>query len=133
MLLQINPHSGVPIYRQIMDQVRYQILAGVIKESEQLLSVRDLSATVKVNPMTVSKAYAYLEMEGLLDRRRGVGLFAAKLKTDQKNTNSRKLIKTRLEQVANEAISLGLNKEQFVNIAEKTFNSFRNKIFMIIS
>ena len=125
MLLQINPHSGVPIYRQIMDQIRYQILAGVIKESEQLLSVRDLSAAVKVNPMTVSKAYAFLEMEGLLDRRRGVGLFAAKLKMDQKNTNSRMLIKTRLEQVANEAVSLGLNKEQFVKIAEKTFNSLK--------
>ena len=125
MLLQINPHSGVPIYRQIMDQIRYQILAGVIKESEQLLSVRDLSAAVKVNPMTVSKAYAYLEMEGLLDRRRGVGLFAAKLGTEQKNTNSHQLVKTRLEQVANEAISLGLDKEQFVNIAEKTFNSLK--------
>jgi GntR family transcriptional regulator len=127
MLLQINPHSPVPIYRQIMDQVRYQILAGVIKESQQLLSVRDLSAKIKVNPMTVSKAYAYLEMEGLLDRKRGIGLFAAKLKTDQKNTSSRKLIKTKLQQVANEALSLGLDKEQFVKIAEKTFNSLKRQ------
>jgi len=89
MLLQINPHSPIPIYRQIMDQIRYQILAGVIKESQKLPSVRDLSRSVKVNPMTVSKSYAYLEMEGLLDRIRGVGLFAARLKKDQKQSPQR--------------------------------------------
>ncbi len=127
MLLQINPHSGVPIYRQIMDQVRYQILAGVIKESEQLPSVRDLSATVKVNPMTVSKAYAYLEMEGLLDRKRGVGLFAAKLNDEQKKTNCRMLVERGLEQIANDAISLGLSKEQFIQMADGVFNDLKTE------
>jgi GntR family transcriptional regulator len=104
-----------------MDQVRYQILAGVIKQSEQLPSVRDMSAQLKVNPMTVSKAYAYLEMEGLIDRRRGVGLFAAELKTEQKNTNAKALVELSLERAAGEAISLGITKEQFVQIASDVF------------
>jgi len=108
-----------------MDQIRYQILSGVIKESEQLPSVRDLSGRIKVNPMTVSKAYAYLEMEGLLDRRRGVGLFAAKLKTDQKKTNTKALVKAGLEQVASEAISLGLSNKEFAQIASGVFNKLK--------
>ena len=127
MLLQINPHSPVPIYRQIMDQIRYQILAGVIKESQKLPSVRDLSRSVKVNPMTVSKSYAYLEMEGLLDRKRGVGLFAAKLNDEQKKTNCRMLVERGLEQIANDAISLGLSKEQFIQMADGVFNDLKTE------
>lgn len=127
MLLQINPHSPVPIYRQIMDQIRYQILAGVIKESQKLPSVRDLSRSVKVNPMTVSKSYAYLEMEGLLDRKRGVGVFAAKLNDEQKKTNCRMLVECGLEQIANDAISLGLSKEQFIQMADGVFNDLKTE------
>ncbi len=125
MLLQINAHSGIPIYRQIMDQVRYQILAGVIRQSEQLPSVREMSAKLKVNPMTISKAYAYLEMEGLIDRRRGVGLFAAELKAEQKNTNAKALVELSLERTAGEAISLGITKEQFAQIASDVFNKLK--------
>lgn len=127
MLLQINPHSPVPIYRQIMDQIRYQILAGVIKESQKLPSVRDLSRSVKVNPMTVSKSYAYLEMEGLLDRKRGIGVFAAKLNDEQKKTNCRMLVERGLEQIANDAISLGLSKEQFIQMADGIFNDLKTE------
>lgn len=127
MLLQINPHSPVPIYRQIMDQIRYQILAGVIKESQKLPSVRDLSRSVKVNPMTVSKSYAYLEMEGLLDRKRGIGVFAAKLNDEQKKTNCRMLVECGLEQIANDAISLGLSKEQFIQMADGVFNGLKTE------
>ena len=125
MLLQINPHSGIPIYRQVMDQVRYQILAGVIRQSEQLPSVRDMSAKLKVNPMTISKAYAYLEMEGLIDRRRGVGLFAAELRAEQKNTNAKTLVERSLERTAGEAISLGITEGQFAQIASGVFNRLK--------
>ena len=77
MLLQIDHHSGQPIYRQVMEQIRRQILAGHLGEGEQLASVRELAGQLNVNPMTISKAYSLLEIEGLLERRRGVGLFVA--------------------------------------------------------
>ena len=88
MLLQIDHHSGQPIYRQVTEQVRRQILAGQLGEGEQLVSVRDLAAQLKVNPMTISKAYGLLEAEGLLQRRRGIGLFVARIRPDQ-NCSSR--------------------------------------------
>ena len=92
MLLQIDHHSGVPIFRQVIDQVRYQIMAGHIKEGDQLTSVRDLSAEIKVNPMTISKAYSLLEAQGLVERRRGVGLFVAGLPLDQKRQTKASLL-----------------------------------------
>ena len=77
MILVIDTHSGVPIYRQLMDQITRQILAGQIPPGDQLPTVRELAVRLKINPMTISKAYSLLESTGILQRQRGVGLFAA--------------------------------------------------------
>jgi GntR family transcriptional regulator len=71
MLIVINPHSGVPAYRQIVDQVRLQVASGVLAPNDELPSTRELSATLSLNPMTISKAYSLLEHDGVLERRRG--------------------------------------------------------------
>ena len=77
MLLSLDKHGGVAVYRQIVDQVRHQIVSGQLPPGTQLVSVRDLAAQLAVNPMTVSKAYAILEERGLVERRTGVGVFVA--------------------------------------------------------
>ena len=77
MLIKIDPHSGVPVYRQILDQVRFQITAGVLEPGDALDSVRSLAAELGINSMTVSKAYSLLEKEGVLERRRGQQLVVA--------------------------------------------------------
>jgi GntR family transcriptional regulator len=84
MLLDIDHHSGVPIYRQVVDQVRDQIMAGRLCEGDQLMSVREVAAALRVNPMTISKAYSALEIEGLLERWRGIGLFIAGIQSRKK-------------------------------------------------
>ena len=71
MLIKIDPHNGVPVYRQILDQVRFQITAGILSAGDQLESVRNLASTLGVNSMTVSKAYSLLEKERLVERHRG--------------------------------------------------------------
>jgi GntR family transcriptional regulator len=71
LLFSLHPESGIPIYRQLMDQVRRLIAGGQLPPGAELPSVRDLAAQHAVNPMTVSKAYALLEAEGLLERNRG--------------------------------------------------------------
>ena len=70
-LLLINPHNGVPAYRQLMDQIRVQISTGVLPPGSEMASTRSLSAELNLNPMTISKAYSLLEHEGVLERRRG--------------------------------------------------------------
>jgi GntR family transcriptional regulator len=71
---EIHPSSGVPIYRQLMDQMRALIASGRLKPGDLVPSVRQLGEALSVNMMTVSKAYAKLEGEGVLERDRGVGM-----------------------------------------------------------
>lgn len=73
----IAANDVVPIYRQIVDQVRRQIAGGQLHTGDELPSVRAVAQEHAVNPMTVSKAYSMLETEGLLERRRGMGMVVA--------------------------------------------------------
>ena len=67
----LNPQSGIPIYRQILEQVRRMVASGQLAPGAELPSVRELAVAHAVNPMTISKAYSLLEAEGLLERNRG--------------------------------------------------------------
>ena len=67
----LNPQSGVPIYRQLMDQVRWMVASNQLKPGDELPSVRELAVLHAVNAMTISKAYSLLEAEGVLARQRG--------------------------------------------------------------
>ncbi len=67
----VNPQSGIPIYRQIFDQVKRMVASGQLQPGSALPSVRELAMAHAVNPMTISKAYSMLEAEGLLERNRG--------------------------------------------------------------
>jgi GntR family transcriptional regulator len=72
--LTVQPTSGVPIYRQLMDQIRALLSSGRLKPGDRLPSVRQVAADLQVNMMTVSKAYAKLEADGVIERERGVGM-----------------------------------------------------------
>ena len=71
MLIVVDPHSGVPVYRQLMDQIKFHIASGVLVPGDELPSTRALSAELGVNPMTISKAYSFLEREDVVERRPG--------------------------------------------------------------
>ena len=75
MFLTVDPSSGFPVYRQIMDQVRRMIVAGRLASGEKLPSIRDLAATLQINPLTVGKAYTELERSGIIEMRRGLGMY----------------------------------------------------------
>lgn len=70
-MFTLNPHSGVPIYRQLIDQVRWMTASNQLKPGDELPSVRELAIEHAVNAMTISKAYSLLEAEGILTRQRG--------------------------------------------------------------
>ncbi len=116
MILDIDNHSGVPIYRQIVDQVRRQILADHLSAGDQLVSVRDLARRLKVNPMTVSKAYSLLEMEEFVERRRGVGVFVAEMSRGGVKQTKKMLLEEALERAAVAAIQFDISEEEAVAI-----------------
>src|SRR5688500_20378482 len=71
LTMNVSPTSGVPIYRQLMDQVRAQIAGGRLSPGDFLPSVRQVAEELEVNPMTVSKAYSLLEKEQVVELVRG--------------------------------------------------------------
>lgn len=72
---RLDPKSGVPFYRQIIDQIRYGIASGNLKTGEQLPTVRALAVQLKVNLNTVTKAYKELEIQNILESQQGTGTF----------------------------------------------------------
>jgi GntR family transcriptional regulator len=67
----LRPHSGVPIYRQLLEQIRRMAASGQLRPGTALPSIRELALKHAINPMTVSKVYSLLEAEGVLERHRG--------------------------------------------------------------
>ncbi len=79
MLIVVDPHNGIPVYRQVMDQIRFHIASGLLAPGDELPSTRSLSSQLGVNPMTISKSYSFLEKEHVLDRRPGLPLVVSAL------------------------------------------------------
>ena len=77
MLFRPNPASGVPIYLQLMEQVKHAVETGALRAGEQLPGIRPLSEELVINPNTVAKAYRELEHEGIIELRQGAGAFVA--------------------------------------------------------
>ena len=72
---QVEDSSGLPVYRQLMDQIRKYVVVGILENGDQLPSIRELASQIAVNPQTVVKAYNELEHAGVLEMRRGRGAF----------------------------------------------------------
>lgn len=76
-LFSLNTASGIPIYRQLIDQIKQAIRMNLLQAGEKLPSVRVFASRLQINPMTISKAFAQLEIEGVLTRKRGIGMLVA--------------------------------------------------------
>lgn len=121
MLIEIDSHSGVPIYRQIIDQIRSHVITTRLCEGAQLPSVRDLAGRLNVNPMTISKVYSYLENEGLVERKRGVGLFVAKISKGKQDRARTAMLDDVLTKAAVTAIEVGLSEKDATGKFTKLF------------
>lgn len=116
-LFSITTGSPEPIYRQLVDQVRRLVAAGQMAPGEGMPSVREVAQALALNPMTVSKAYSLLEMEGVLERRRGQGMFVAERAGAANTTLDRAaLLRPTLERAALEARQLELDSDTVVSL-----------------
>ena len=127
LLFQIQPSSGVPIYRQLMDQVRMLIAAGRIPADEMLPSVRQIAEDLQINPMTVSKAYSLLQRDGVLERVRGQGMRVASTSNALPTVRKRQqTLKPLLKQVATEAYQLNLTQDQVLAALKPLLKDLQN-------
>ena len=97
----LDLHTGVPVYRQIVDQVRGAVAAGALSAGDQLPTVRQLAVDLEINPNTVVRAYRELEYDGLLETHQGTGTFVS----DQKVSRPPDERRRQLEQIVSDAIA----------------------------
>jgi len=113
---EIHTDSGVPIYRQIMDQVGTMIASGRLTPGDLLPSIRQMAAGLEVNMMTVSKAYTRLEAEGVLQRVRGRGMRVLAPTTKLSLVSRKKELKEVARPLITRAQQLGLSHSQVIEI-----------------
>ena len=118
MFLKIDPSRGVPIYRQIMDQIKYSVASAALRPGDRLPSVRQLSLDLKVNPTTIVKAYSELEHEGVLHTRRGMGTFVSEGRMEIADRQRVEILSRLAERLIVEAVQLGVTPEKLRQIVE---------------
>jgi GntR family transcriptional regulator len=116
VLIVLDGQSGLPVYRQIIDQVRFQVTAGLLAPGTELPSTRTISQELGVNPMTVSKAYGLLEAEGLVVRRPGLPLVVAERPAADEAKARTAHLALLLEPVALAARQLGVDDERALDL-----------------
>ena len=124
---QISTSSGVPIYRQLLDQVKTQIATGRLEQGVFMPSVRQVAEELEVNPMTVSKAYSLLEKEGVLEFIRGQGMMVGGSSMPKKHLQKREDdIVPLLKEVVVKAQQLSLQKEKVIELLEDLWREQKN-------
>ncbi|MEM9944017.1 MAG: GntR family transcriptional regulator [Planctomycetota bacterium] len=116
-MFTIQFNSGVPIYRQVFDQVVREIDRGRFETGELLPSVRQLASDLGVNPMTVSKAYSLLETESVVERKRGVGMVVTR-----KAEKPEDYLKPAIERLVADAQHVGVSKTRLNELIRKYWN-----------
>lgn len=116
--LVINPSNGIPIYRQLMDQITAVINSEKLLAGDILPSVRLVAAELQINPMTVSKAYNRLSQEGIIESKPGIGMRVCQ-QTVKPYKIRRQEIKEILKTATQNAFQLGFVIEDCINILEE--------------
>jgi GntR family transcriptional regulator len=117
---RIDPKSGVSPYRQIVNQVRQALRLGLLREGDQLPTVKEVVAAVAINPNTVLKAYRELEHEGLAEGRPGIGTFIIRSLAGSSLAAHRALRKD-LDRWLTKARRAGLDDDSIAALFEDTF------------
>lgn len=128
--LQIATGSNVPIYRQIVDQIRCAVAAGQLAVGDKLPSVRAMAERLVVNPNTVAKAYNDLVRDGVIESRHGLGVFVAKRRAIYTRAERVRRLDAALDTFLSEALVLDFNPEEIQEALQKrleTANSASGK------
>ncbi|MDR1901623.1 MAG: GntR family transcriptional regulator [Treponema sp.] len=114
----LDPANGVPIYRQIIQQIEYAILSGRMRSGDRLPTIRSLAVELKINPNTIAKAYNELEIRGILVTQVGSGTFISDKKPDGGEDARDRKIQEVLGRFIDEMQNLGVDKRELAKLIE---------------
>jgi len=123
MILVVDPHSGIPVYRQLVEQIRFHVASGLLKPGEEIPSTRALSAKLGINPMTISKAFALLEEDGVLVRRPGRPHVVRERRRRTVRATRLEQLERELRPVATKARQLDLDPDTAVEVFRRLLES----------
>ena len=126
MFFKPNAASGVPIYLQLMDQVKHAIETGALLPGEQLPGLRKVAEQLVMNPNTVAKAYRELEHEGVIDLRQGTGAFVAE-RADRRREQRFHSAQPVLEAAVRRLAALGISEDEMRRLFESEMTRLREK------
>ncbi len=112
---KLDPKSGVPFYRQIIDQIRYGIAAGTLQIGEQLPTARALAVHLKINLNTVNKAYKELEIQKVLETQQGSGTFIGSVTVDIPEKERKGKLESICDEFVNIASSYGFGIQDLID------------------
>ena len=114
MKLVLDSHSGVPFYRQIIDQVQFAIANGTLAPGDRLPTVRQLAVDLKINPNTVARAYQELEIKGVVNTQMGTGTFIGNEKVEISALERKRMLDQICTELLSRASSYGLTVSEVV-------------------
>jgi GntR family transcriptional regulator len=117
--IRINAHDGVPIYLQVVQQIRYLVAAGRLGPGDELPPIRGLAEQLTVNPNTIARAYRELEVAGIVEKRRTAGTYV----TDQGSPLARrertKILTERIDQLLAESTQMGFELDEVIRLLQQ--------------
>lgn len=119
MILVVDPHSGIPVYRQLVEQIRFNVASGVLKPGDEISSTRALSASLGVNPMTISKAFVLLEQDKVLERRPGRPHVVSKSQSKKERSSKHEQLEQALRPVVTKVRQMDLATDTALQIFRK--------------
>ncbi len=123
MELRISPSSGVPIYLQLMEQIKHAVDTGAVRSGEQLPTIRKVAEELAMNPNTVARAYRELEREGVIAVRHGSGAYITETATRAKSSAIQLTGKV-LREAIRKSKTLGLSEAEVRRVFENELSSF---------
>jgi GntR family transcriptional regulator len=123
VIFHLNHSSGIPVYLQLMQQIRHGVETGALRAGERLPTIRSLAEELVVNPNTVVRAYRELQHEGIVELRQGSGAYVGQSVVDRGKvmTKAGKLIGVAIERL----VALGLSEEEIRRIVESELATVR--------
>jgi GntR family transcriptional regulator len=119
MDIHISPHDGLPIYLQIVNQVKYLVASGRLDPGDELPAIRVLADRLVVNPNTVARAYRELEIAGVVEKRRTAGTFVSAAGSPLARRERLKILTERVDALLAEARQLGVRTEDIVELIHR--------------
>lgn len=125
MEIRISPQDGVPIYLQIVNQVKYLVASGRLDPGEELPAIRVLAERLAVNPNTVARAYRELEVAGVVEKRRTSGTYVSDAGSPLARRERLKIVGERVDALLAEARQLGVEFEELTELIRRKDRAMR--------